>query len=304
MEFNRLPRFTRASTIAAMRLTERDHQILRLVHQHRFLRSSRIVALVGGSPQHLARRLQLLYHHSFLERPRAQLDYYHRGGSRHIVYGLGDKGTAVLKREPSSLQHSRWGENNRTVGRVFLEHALSVSDIIVAVELACRKNGQVRFISAEELRSQDGSRQPFRWRVNVNKSLKMGVIPDCTFGLEFQGRRAITTRAFFFVEADRGTMPVTRHGLSQTSFFRKLLAYEATWSQKIHQTLFGFHRFRVLTITTSAERLKTLVAACSRLESGQGLFLFADRTILDEPADILSWKWAGGRVGESGSLLD
>jgi hypothetical protein len=36
----------------------------------------------------------------------------------------------------------------------------------------------------------------------------------------------------FFLEADRGTMPVTRWTLSQTSFFRKLLAYEATWTQK------------------------------------------------------------------------
>ena len=34
--------------------------------------------------------------------------------------------------------------------------------------------------------------------------------------------------------------------LSQTSFYRKIRAYEATWSQSIHQTQFGFHRFRVL----------------------------------------------------------
>ena len=50
-------------------------------------------------------------------------------------------------------------------------------------------------------------------------------------------------------------MPVMRNNLSQTSFYRKLRAYEATWSQSIHQTQFGFNRFRVLTVTTSAERI-------------------------------------------------
>jgi hypothetical protein len=52
----------------------------------------------------------------------------------------------------------------------------------------------------------------------------------------------------FFLEADRGTMPVVRSGLTQTSFYRKLIAYEATWTQKIHQRHLGIHRFRVLTV--------------------------------------------------------
>ena len=96
---SRLPRFKRAPTVAPMQLTERDHQIIRLVHRHRFLRSYQIIALLGGSPQHLLRRLKLLYHHGFLERPRAQIDYYHQPGSRHIIYGLGNKSWMFLKQE-------------------------------------------------------------------------------------------------------------------------------------------------------------------------------------------------------------
>jgi hypothetical protein len=41
--------------------------------------------------------LQFLYHDGYLERPRIQIEYYHRGGSRHIVYGLGNKGAAFLR---------------------------------------------------------------------------------------------------------------------------------------------------------------------------------------------------------------
>ena len=80
-----------------MRVTERDRKIIRLVHQNRFLRSSHIVALLEGSSQQMLRRLQLLYHHGFLVRPPAQIEYYRQGGSRHLVYGLGNRGAAILK---------------------------------------------------------------------------------------------------------------------------------------------------------------------------------------------------------------
>jgi hypothetical protein len=97
-------------------------------------------------------------------------------------------------------------------------------------------------------------------------------------------------------------MPVTRQTLAQTSFRRKLLAYEATWTQKIHQRNLGINRFRVLTVTTSAERVKSLVAACSQLKRGHGLFLFADKAILS--GDLFAPVWQTGKPGETGSLLD
>jgi hypothetical protein len=60
----------------------------------------------------------------------------------------------------------------------------------------------------------------------------------------------------------------------------------------------------VLTVTTSAERVKSLVEACSKLERGQGLFLFADRTVLEKPGDMFSPIWQTGKKGETVSLLD
>src|SRR4051812_30413999 len=119
MEFTRLHRFKRIPSVASLKLTERDQEIIKLVHQHRFLRSSNIIALIGGSSQQILRRLQLLFHYGFLERPRAQLDYYHQGGSRPIVYGLGNKGGSYLTQELGLALRpwsSRWGEKNRSVG--------------------------------------------------------------------------------------------------------------------------------------------------------------------------------------------
>ena len=306
MDSSRLPRFKRVSPVIAIRLTERDREIIRLVQRFRFVRSSHVCSLISGSPQQLLRRLQLLYHHGFLERPRAQLDYYHRGGSHHIVYGLGAKGAVFLRRDLGpGFARIHWGEKKRAVGRVFLEHALLVADVMVTIELACRRTG-IRLLTAHELAVLDkttGKRRPFRWQVKISNRLKLGVIPDYVFALEFKDRIGTSKHAFFFLEADRATMPVMRKKLSQTSFYRKLRAYEATWSQSVHQTRFGFNRFRVLSVTTSVERVKSLVSACSKLERGQGLFLFADRTILEKPADMFSAAWQTGK-GETVTLLD
>lgn len=305
MGSHRLSRFKRAATVAPMQLTVRDRAIIRLVYQHRFLRSPQIVALIGDTSRQVLKRLQLLYHHGYLERPRAQIEYYQQGGSRPIVYGLGSKGAACLPQSALTARELRWSEKNRAVERFFLKHALLVSDVMVALELACRQAG-IRLLTEDELLLPNATgvkSQSFKWYVNITSRQKLGIIPDRVFALEFTNKNGNSERAFFFLEADRGTMPVRRKNLSQTSFYRKLLAYEATWSQSIHQRRFGFHRFRVLTVTVSSKRVQSLVAACSELKRGHGLFLFADHTILEKPDALLSALWKTGNGG-TGTLLD
>lgn len=286
-----------------MRLTERDREILKHVHRHRFLRSAHLIALVSGSRQQTLRRLQLLYHHGFLERPRCQIDYYHRAGSRPMVYGLGNKGAELLKRELALPFHRLdWPRKNR-VERVFLEHALLVADFMVALEMACRSRSDVRLLTEEDMNPPDESavgRSPFRWRVSIPGGPKCGVIPDRVFGLEF----ANGNRAWFLLEADRATMPVTRSNLDQSSLRRKFLAYEATWSQNLHRTQFGWERFRVLTVTTNADRLTTMRDACQNLRRGHGIFLFADADALQSQPDVFSFAWQTCRENETARLLD
>ncbi|MGB8166713.1 MAG: replication-relaxation family protein [Chthoniobacteraceae bacterium] len=98
MTFLRHLRFRRADYFAPMELTARDAEILRMVNRHRFFRSHQIAGLVGGSRQQVLRRLQRLYHRGYVERPVCQIDYYQRGGSRSIAYGLASRGAAHLRR--------------------------------------------------------------------------------------------------------------------------------------------------------------------------------------------------------------
>ena len=99
-------------------------------------------------------------------------------------------------------------------------------------------------------------------------------------------------------------MPVKRGTLSQSSFHRKLLAYEATWSQEVHRRRFGFQRFRVLTVTTSPARVGSLVATCQQLESGRGLFLFTDLASLTTHPDVLTLPWQSGHAGKISTMLE
>jgi hypothetical protein len=244
--------------------------------------------------------LQLLYHHQYLTRPRSQIEFYHYGGRREMVYGIGKEAASLLKIEFGPMfRDVPWDEENGSVKRVFLEHALLVSDIVVSLELACRHGG-VRLLTEQDLAK---SNQPFRWKMNV-QGQKIGVAPDRVFALESSGTGGNIRRSYFFLEADRGTMPVIRKTLAQTSFYRKLLAYETTWNQLIHEKHFGFPRFRVLTVTTNDVRVKSLVDACATLKSGHGLFLFSDKAILNNPHEILSHTWKTGRSGTTGTLLD
>lgn len=292
-------RFKRASTVAPIQITNRDREIIRLVHRHRFLRSQQIVALLATSPQQVLRRLKLLYHHGYLTRPRAQLEYYERGGSRPMVYGLGNKGGKLLEREFGITVSGN--ENDDGIGQIFLEHAILVSDVMVSIELACRKSGNIRLLYEGQLALQS-ERNQFRWRVKVpGHGVTLGVVPDRVFALEHEDQSGQVQRVYFFLEADRGTMPVIRSGLTQTSFYRKLLAYEATWTQKVHQRKLGIHRFRVLTVTTNAKRVTSLLEACSRLKRGHGLFLFADRTVLEK--DPFSLVWQCGKSAKISALL-
>jgi len=302
MQITRLPRFKRSTNIAGIRL-DRDRQILREVGDHRFLRSEQITSLLPGSKQQSLRRLQLLYHHGFLERPRCQIDYYHRGGSRSIAYGLANKGAGLLKRELSLPFHRLDRPKDQSVHRLFLEHALLVSEVMVRVELACRSRSDIRLLSPSDLASPSTAglkREPLQWKVEIAKGRACSVIPDRVFGLEFANRPPGENRIWFCLEADRGTMPITRRNLDQSSFYRKLFAYEATWTHQLPLKIFGGPRFRVLTVTANPTRLAKMIEVCCGLERGRGLFLFTHAEELGAGLLNLFWHTCRGKA----TLLD
>ena len=305
------PHFKRVES-PNVKLQPRDVEILRQVHRHRFLRSTHIASLVGGSEQHVRRRLQLLFHHGYLDRPREQLDYHGEAGKKPYAYALGNKGADLLAGEfDVSRGRVDWTAKNRTVGQIFLEHTLLTAELMVGLEVACRERGSVRLIDADEIvsRSPDHTqrrRNPLAWQAVVQHEghrLKVGVQPDRVFGLHYLELPEGRNRAYFFLESDRGTMPVERRTLTKTSVHRKLLAYHETWRGNLHTRDFNLKSFRVLTVTSGPERALHIREAAQRVTRGAapGLFLVTDRATV-ERENPLTLEWHNTR-GERISLL-
>jgi hypothetical protein len=288
----RAPRFRRVKPRPFV-LTDRDRRTVELVHEHRLLDSTQIAALLDAPSQTpLLRRLQLLYHARFLDRPRSQIeDLVRNPGSRPMLYALGTAGANLLGVPVPKAPKLQ-----------FLEHSRAVAATIVAFTVACRKRGNVQLVPWSELLENKvpeetrRSRSPERWRVTLPGQGVLGVAPDAIFGLQYLEKPEGANRAYFFLEVDRGTMPVVRRNLAETSIYRKLLTYHATAITEQTSKRFGFKNFRVLTVTRSPERrrLTSLVEAAGMLPSHQGIFLFAEEEAL-LGGDALGYEWVNGR---------
>jgi hypothetical protein len=294
----RRPRFRRASEPPAFRLTDDDVVILRLLARHRFLRSTHIAALVDRSLDRTNDRLLRLFHSGYVDRPRAQLDYYPTAGSAPMVYALADLGAHLLReRDRTQSVNIAWGRKNREAGRPFIEHQLEIADFQVALERAVRDRTDIRLIHSDELIAafpeQTGSmHNPLSLRV-TDKGYEIGLIPDLIFGIRFPDE----TRRCFMVEIDRGTMPVRRADLMRSNFERKMYAYLTAHATKQYEQHFGWKAFRVLVVTTDQVRMRTMMDVLQALQMpqspGPGLFFFALRDEL-RASDPISHIWQDG----------
>jgi hypothetical protein len=291
-----------------MVLTARDLKILAAIEQHRFLSSRHVAALIPGSPERLVRRLALLRRHGYIERYFSRRHTESRGGSAPFVYGLAASGGNILREEGLRREgRSRWLSESRLMRGESIAHAVMISDVLVALKGACRSKG-VKFISPRDIQLEAFGHESrrFSWRVSTEHDhapVHLTMVPDEIFALEEDTGSPAPSRTYYLLEADRGTMPVVRRNFSQTSIFRKLIGYYATWRQGLHRTKFGFSRIRVLTVTASRERLDHIVEVSQSLNQGKGsgLFVFADIATL-RGHEILSAAMASGRVGEKTSL--
>ncbi|WP_395746690.1 replication-relaxation family protein [Prosthecobacter sp.] len=283
---SRLPRFTRAPQKAGgFRVTPRDLQILRVVAEHRFIRSEWIARLAGGSYQQVIRRLHLLYHHSYLDRPRAQIDYYHEGGSHSMIYGLASRGAGRLRRDLNMpFERMDWTTRNRHASRLLLEHTVLLSDFM-ATQLIEGGGERKRFVNAEDLdlRADPRKSGPIRWSYSNCGGRRMTLIPDKVFAFDEKDQNGKVTRSHYLVEADRGTMPIKRSNPRQTSIMQKLHGYHLL-SRVLHRLP---PRTFVVIVSASPQRLANIVAEIRKAALPSSLFKMAhpEGMELPDPAE-------------------
>lgn len=298
---SRRPRFRRASESPGFHVTDRDIAIIRHIARHRFLRSTHIAALAGRSIDRANDRLCHLYHAGYIDRPRAQLDYYPTKGSAPMVYALANRGAQLLReRGEIGLSRIDWGRKNLEAGRPFIEHQLEIADFEVAAQLSAERSGY-HYANAEDIVSKlpavsDANRgNPFALRVTVSHQgarHEVGLVPDIAFAIDLKKR----ARRNFVAEIDRGTMPITRADFSQTSIERKLRSYLSAYVSRLFDKKFGWKHFRVLFVTSDDSRVRSMVNALRSIQppgaAGSSLFLFASRDTL-HASDPLTATWRG-----------
>jgi hypothetical protein len=263
-----------------MRLTSRDVEILKTVHEYRIMRGDQIQALYFGSQSTASYRLSRLYQHGFLDRQFLPT----LGGlaSSPTLYTLGRVGANVVHQAlDAGPENIKRPPGKKDLSPLFLEHLLKINDVRVAVTLAVRRNNYTLDVWLDEATLKSDYD-----RVSIQPSggrrREVSLIPDSYFSLQVpQGK------AKFFLEFDHGTMTNNR-------FKEKILAYKSYIASGQYYSRYQTHSLRVLTVTIGPKRLVNLKKTAEEADGG-AVFWF---TILEDMTgetilDIPIWKVAG-----------
>ena len=267
---SRRSRLHRKATGKPLALTPRDLEIFKLLNRYRYLRSTFIHAFVGGYKVALIKRLGILYHDGYLDRPKQQWQVIN---ARYMpaVYELGIKGEQSLRALGISA--------NNMPSQQF-SHALMVCDILSSIELGIRVDPQLRLISSDEIVAKmpdvaKSQRNPLELpctisftfpRSKTNHRLSKPLIPDAIFGIEYKDSKSFR---FFALEADRNNEPLMRNNLAQTSYLRKILQYREI-ARGAYKTHWGLPNLLVLNVTTSARHMTNIIKLVTDVTATKG----------------------------------
>ena len=131
----RASRHVRPRNPGAMRLLERDQLVIQAVNDFRVMRQDQIQRLLFPSKNTAQDRLRKLWEHAYLK--RAWLPSIGGILTSPILYLVDRRGVELLRREFGYDDNQlRWSA--KKASSLFLEHALGLSEVRLAVELACR----------------------------------------------------------------------------------------------------------------------------------------------------------------------
>jgi predicted DNA-binding transcriptional regulator len=215
-----------------LKIKPRDIQILKTLLDYRFLTSSQIQRRFFSSKSFADRRLRNLYDHGILERiirPVTQ-------GKAELLYAIGTEGARQLSGHLDIPRDKLgWSQKGNVVKPEFIQHQLDLNTLRLAIEEVIEKSSEYMLLE---------------WESNLKIMVRRGrnLIPDAYFAISTP--RGST---FFFLELDRATETVTG------KFRKKMENYQIIRERGEFKRQFGRENFRVLIVTTSEARLKSLL---------------------------------------------
>jgi hypothetical protein len=253
------------------------------------LTTDQVSLLFWGQPKASSRcrlRLRLLSENGYLERaeqPIALID-----GRKPLVYFLSIKGlqiaAEVLQIPPAQIG---WKQSYNNVRWPFLEHLLATNEIRVRMEVAAPKAGleilewiDDKSLAARSIQDQITVPDP------TGRTQRMTVGPDGYVSLLAPDG---TTRHRAFIEADRATVPLAR-------WKTKVWKYQQYLRSRTFRDRYRASKpFRVLTVTTSQERLENMLAVSAEL-GAVAWFWFTTYEDIQEPEKVFFepiWRMVG-----------
>jgi hypothetical protein len=228
----------------------RTHAIatLELLNRRRLARMNFITDYLGGSYQNRRKEIGDLKETEYLHRfephgdgllERAYPHFFHR------IFAKGKRADKALK--AAGIEPTRHPDNSDQFW-----HQMFIDDILLSFEIACKAAG-IPFKDQYQILGETPLELPCHISHTYDSKIvtsDRALAPDALFQVG-------TT--YYALEADRGTEPVERSNLNQTSYLRKFLQYRDVLKNKTYKTEWGIPNLMVLHISTRQERTDALI---------------------------------------------
>lgn len=237
-----------------------SERVFLLLQRYRYLPTSHIHAHVGGNLRHLQAHLTDLHHEAntphrgrYLDRPHQRLQFANHF-YRPETYENSSRAFAHLKArelfDPLAYKLTHIGRNG--THREY-PHEVMAAELVSSIELGARAAG-LDFIPEHRILDRApqatlASESPLTFALDGTR-----LTPDRMFGLRYSTGKV----RFFALEADRGTMPLRRRS-EGSSYAKKLAHYKLLITSGAHVSQLGIPNLVVLTVTTTAARLASML---------------------------------------------
>lgn len=293
-----LPSYKRVDNPPAMKLTERDKKIILAIYEYRLMSAPQVEALFfqsekpRGRQTSCQRRLQLLFHHGYLD--RLLMPVVLGEGRVPYVYVLDELGADLVSYELGvDRALIQWRPQNNQISHPFVNHSLVVNDFRVAMNLLSQSGEFLlkQWIGEAEFRTRAlQNRVPIRMRgARIIRNY-----PDGYFSTVSSPEKQ---EAHFFLEMNQGTM-------SNKKWQDKIRAYREFRSRGLSEVHFGTRNFRLLTVTTNKRRLQNLKRATEKV-GGDHFHWFTTQECLNvwRPGILLEPIWQVATLEEKQTLF-
>ena len=283
----------------AIILTERDVQLLKTLHTARYLTTEQIQALfypgqggVHGPRKICQRRLRQLYVHKLIRR----IDPWVKRGQSYqsYIYALDKTGAHTLQHEfEISISEADWKPKSNEDNFSFMKHTLATNEIRIAVIRSCTGAGVelLTWLDEREIRGEYPDQVTIT-DPKTRKEAKTAVIPDSAFILAKGAKRSLC-----WLEIDMGTVTIEARNWESKSWVKKILAYLTYQKTAAPAQRYGHDSMaRILTVTTSEQRLQTLKQATERAGGSITFWFTTFQAIAAPDTNLLAspiWHVAG-----------